>query len=152
MRVARGAWVTLDVALFDEEGQTLDEGEPERVRYRQGHGELLAALEHALEGADVGDEVSALLPPEEAFGDYQPEGLFHVPREEFGDYELELGAWVTIGVAREDPAEDAEEGDIEARIVDVTDNEVVLDANHPLAGRTVLARARVLSVDQDEPA
>jgi FKBP-type peptidyl-prolyl cis-trans isomerase SlyD len=146
-------FVTVDVELYDEDGTHLEEA-GETVGYRHGEGFLLEGLEKALEGHGPGDEVSVLLPPEQAFGDYQPEGLFHVPREEFGDQELVPGEWITIGVSRdEDDAaeEEVEEGEFEARIVKVTDDEVVLDANHPLAGRTVLARAHVLEVKLDGP-
>ncbi len=159
MRVAEGARVTLEVELLDEDGQTLEQGEPERVEYRHGGGEIFEALERALEGASVGDEIRARLEPEEAFGAYQPEGVFRVPREEFGDHELVPGEWVTIEVSGaedededEEPDdepfehEDDEEGELEARILEVSGAEVVLDANHPLAGRVVVARARVLAV------
>lgn len=147
MKIARGHTVTLQVELFDADGSELDVSEAEEVRYVHGDGELFPLLEEALEGAEQGDEVSVRLEPEDAFGPYEAEGLFSVPRETFADAELESGDWVTIEVAPEEGDEDLEEGELEARVVEISDEEVVLDANHPLAGRTVLARARVLSVE-----
>jgi len=148
LKVATGRWVTVHVELLDEDGRELAEAEPEHVRYRHGEGELLPGIERSLEGAAEGDERTIDLAPEDAFGAYQPEGLFSVPREEFGEgAELERGAWVTISVAPEGDDAPEDEGELEARITEVSDEEVVLDANHPLAGRRLTARVRVLGIE-----
>ena len=149
--MAAGRWVSVHVELRDEDGQPLEGAEAEEVRYRHGGGELLAGIERALEGAEPGAELTIELAPEDAFGPYQPEGLFSVPRGEFGEeVVLERGLWVSVSVAREAGEEDTEEGEIEARIVEVSPEQVVLDANHPLAGRPLTARVSVLGVEAAE--
>ena len=151
MKISRGHWVTLRIRLADANGREIDvdEEDEEHVRYQHGTEEILPGIERALEGASEGDSLELTLDQDDAFGPYEPEGLFSVPLDAFEDRtELERGAWISIHVAREEGDADEEEGELEARVVEIGDEEVVLDANHPLAGKTVAARIEVLAVEE----
>ena len=104
-----------------------------------GYGGIFPKVEEALEGRDVGQEVSLTLEPEDAFGEYDAELLRVEPRDRFPET-LEVGMQFE-GV----PGENEEEARIYT-ITDVTDDAVVVDANHPLAGERLWFRAAVKGV------
>ena len=97
-----------------------------------GYGELLAALERALEGKAPGESVVLQLEPEQAFGEYDA-GLLRVePAERYGKG-LEVGMEV-------------EEDSGFYTVTDIAAGKVVLDGNHPLAGIALRFSCRVISV------
>ncbi len=142
MKIQKNAQVTLTYGMFDAEGNEVDSSGDEGIEYLHGRGEILEGLEEALEGAEAGQELTVEIGSDQAFGPYDPEGLFLVPRDEFPDeVELTPGEWIEIRVESEGQPEA-----LDARIVEVNETEVVLDANHPLAGKDVTFRVKVLSV------
>ena len=97
-----------------------------------GYGEMLPALEQALEGKGAGEAVRLQLEPEQAFGEYDPELLRVEPLGRYGE-------GVTVGMQIEE----------DSRLYTVTDiagGSVVLDANHPLAGMALLFSVVILTV------
>jgi FKBP-type peptidyl-prolyl cis-trans isomerase SlyD len=97
-----------------------------------GYGELLEALEHALEGRAAGEAVRLQLEPEEAFGDYDATLLRVEPAGRYGD-------GIAVGMEVEE----------DARFYTVTDiggGKVVLDANHPLAGMALRFSLEIVTV------
>jgi FKBP-type peptidyl-prolyl cis-trans isomerase 2 len=146
MRIGRGTRVVLSYELFDREGELLEssaEGEP--MEYTHGAEEISALLERALQGKQAGDKVRVTLPPAEAFGEIDPALIVSVPRAEIPP-ELVLTVGEYLPIELEDAPEDLADEDIEFRIVEVGEDEVVLDANHPLAGETVTFALEVVSV------
>mgnify|MGYP003633351889 FL=1 len=113
-----------------------------------GEGVLPEALEAELLGKSEGDQLDVTLAPAEAFGEYDPGVLVTVPRSRFPeDADMTKGTWVSLELELEegdDPELDLE--DMELRIVEANADGVVLDANHPLAGRTVTFKVKVLAV------
>jgi FKBP-type peptidyl-prolyl cis-trans isomerase SlyD len=97
-----------------------------------GYGELLEALERALEGKAPGDAVTLQLEPEQAFGDYDPALLRVEPAERYGQG-LEVGMEV-------------EEDSRFYTVTDIAAGKLVLDANHPLAGMALRFFCEVLTV------
>ena len=146
MKIEKGAQVSLRYRLFDREGELLEASdEGDLMEYVHGRGELAQAIEEALNGKDVGDGVRVTLPPEDAFGELDPELIITVPRAEIpSDVPLSVGEYLPVSL--EDPPADLEDEEVEFRIVEVGEDEVVLDANHPLAGETVTFELEVVSV------
>ena len=97
-----------------------------------GYGELLAALEHALEGKGPGESVRLQLEPEHAFGEYDAQLLRIEPAERYGEG-IEVGMEV-------------EEDSRFYTVTDVAGGKVVLDGNHPLAGMALRFFLQVISV------
>ena len=97
-----------------------------------GYGELLEALERALEGKAPGDAVSLQLEPEQAFGEYDAALLRIEPAERYGQG-LEVGMEV-------------EEGSRFYTITDIAAGKAVLDANHPLAGMALRFSVEIITV------
>ena len=140
MPIERGKVVTLSYELRDCDGQSLDE-DGAQVAYLHGYGGIFPKVEAALEGRDVGEEVSVTLEPDDAFGDYDAELLRVEPRERFPEV-------LEVGMRFEGVPGEREE---EARIYTVTDiaaDKVVVDANHPLAGERLWFKCSVTEVRQ----
>lgn len=146
MRIQRGSHVVLRYELLDAEGELLESSEDgEPMEYTQGAEEISPALERALAGKAEGDRVRVTLPPDQAFGAVDPGLILSVPRAELPpDIPLVVGEY--LPVALENAPEDLEDEEVEFRIVEIGAEEVVLDANHPLAGKTVTFALEVLSV------
>jgi FKBP-type peptidyl-prolyl cis-trans isomerase SlyD len=119
------------IELHDAQGAELSA--PAELSYLHGgYGQLLPALEKALEGKAAGESVRVQLEPEQAFGEYDA-GLLRVePASRYGE-------GVAVGMQ-------IEEGPDLYRVTDVGGGSVVLDANHPLAGMALRFGVVILSI------
>jgi FKBP-type peptidyl-prolyl cis-trans isomerase SlyD len=119
------------MALAD--AQDTEVSAPAELTYLHGgYGEMLPALEQALEGKGAGESVRVQLEPEQAFGEYDPELLRIEPLARYGE-------GVSVGMQIEE----------ESRMYTVTEvaaGSVVLDANHPLAGMALRFSVVILTV------
>jgi FKBP-type peptidyl-prolyl cis-trans isomerase SlyD len=108
-----------------------------------GFGGIFPKVEEALEGKDVGHELSITLEPEDAFGEYDADLLRVEPRARFPEG-LEVGMQFE-GVPGGGEAQDDAHSHIYT-VTDVTDDTVVVDANHPYAGERVWFRCTVREI------
>ena len=120
--------VTMDYHLTDEEGSVLDSSEGRGpLSYVHGAGTIIPGLENALEGQEPGSHVDAVVDPEEAYGRRDEERVVNLPRDRFqGVDSVEAGMQFQAQV------------DGQTQILTVQeagDEEVTVDANHPLAGK-----------------
>ena len=144
MRIEAGRVVVLAYELKDCEGVAMEAEGASLAYLHGGYGNIFPKVEAALEGREVGHELSLTLDPEDAFGDYDPELLRVEERSRFPEA-LEVGMQFE-GVPG------GEEG--EARIYTVTDiagDKVVVDANHPLAGERLWFKCSVRGVRAATP-
>lgn len=145
LAVGKDCWVTVHYRLFDSQGEAVEDGEREITYLHGGYGELFEPIEQALEGQSAGFETSLYLEPEDTFGDYDADLIRLAPRARFPD-ELEEGMSFD-GV----PGEPAD-GRI-WMVTDISDEAVVLDANHPLAGMALRFELKVIEIreaDEEE--
>jgi FKBP-type peptidyl-prolyl cis-trans isomerase SlyD len=143
MHVEPDVWVTLRYRLFDSQGEPVEEGEREWTYLHGGYGSIFEKIEASLDGQAVGFTTSLYLEPEDTFGDYDAQRLRVEPRDRFPD-DLEAGMTfegVPGDEAGTDPAaglnpdaDNAEPPVLIYTVTDITDEAVVLDGNHPLAG------------------
>jgi len=147
MKIEAGKVVMLSYQLYAADGELFESSEEEPIEFVQGDGDVLPGLEAALVGRDEGAKFEVTLSADEAFGDYNPEGLVTVPRSELPpDVELTKDEWITVVVQDDEAGDDQEPGEMDMRIAEISDEAVVLDANHPLAGQSVKFQIEVLSV------
>lgn len=107
-----------------EDGQVFDSNaDKEPMTVAVGAGQLIPGLETALRGMAVGERKELVLPPEQAFGDRDESKVFRLPVDQ-----LPAGAKKGMMVNA---------GQVPAMIADITDTEVVIDANPALAGKTL---------------
>ena len=122
--------VTLDYTLTveDEVMESTADGEP--IQFIQGIGQIIPGLEEALYGLQVGDNKNILIQPEAAYGEYDPESIEVVKKEEFSEeVPLDVGTFLDLS---------DDDGEIlSAQIIEEDEDTVTLDFNHPLAGKTL---------------
>jgi FKBP-type peptidyl-prolyl cis-trans isomerase SlyD len=123
--------VGLRMGLADAQGAELSP--PAEITYLHGgYGEMLPALEQALEGKGAGESLRLQLEPDQAFGDYDPQLLRVEPLGRYGE-------GVTVGMQIE------EHGRLYT-VTEIAGGSVVLDANHPLAGMALRFSLVILAV------
>jgi FKBP-type peptidyl-prolyl cis-trans isomerase SlyD len=134
--------VTLDYELRDDEGELVDASEAEGgepIHYVHGYGMLVPGLEAALVGLRAGDERDVVVAAEAGYGEYDEELVLEVDRSELPD-----PTKVTVG--DELVAESPNGDELSLSVVEVRDDVVILDANHPLAGMTLRYHVTVRDV------
>ena len=122
--------VVFEFTVFGEQGDQLGTnvgGNPNI--FEPGSGEVLPALERELLEMEVGESRSIVLSPADAYGPVSPEAFREFPLESIPEEARRVGRKV-VGSAP-DGAEDLFD------VVEIRDDRVVLDMNHPMAGRTL---------------
>jgi FKBP-type peptidyl-prolyl cis-trans isomerase SlyD len=140
--------VAIDLDLADFHGNLIQRSDRPIHYLHGGYGEVLPALERALEGKAVGTRVTARLEPEEAFGDYDESLLRVEPRARFPEA-------LEVGMRFEGVPGDAGDAETIYTVTDLAEDKVVLDGNHPLAGiglefRCVVRAVRAATAEEIE--
>ena len=104
-----------------------------------GEGEFYLPIEAALIGMHIGDKKSVVISPDDAFGDYDPENIFSTKRSDFAD-----DITPEIGLELEVTGEDDEIYMV--AIVEINDEEITFDANHPLAGEELTYEIELVEI------
>ncbi len=142
--VSEGTRVFLNFALSLEDGSEIDSnfsGDP--VDFVVGDGSLLPGFEKLLFGMAPGERHIFSVDPENAFGMPNDNNVQQVPREHFeDDGEPEIGLLFYFA--------DAAGGEVPGLVVAVDDEQVTVDFNHPLAGRTILFDVLIHRVEAAE--
>lgn len=136
MQIQPNAYVTLHCRLEDAAGARLDEGD-EPIEYVHGYSILVPGLENALVGLKVGDEKKVVVKPEDGFGDRDEELVLEVDR-------AEVPSHVAPGDELLAESDDGEEAPM--IVVEVRKDSVIVDANHPFAGKTLHYHVKVVGV------
>ncbi len=137
-RVCNDHWIRVRYRLFDAQGEAIEAGEREWTYLHGGYGAVFARVEQALDDAQVGDTRSVRLEPVDAFGEYDAALVQLASRDRFP-------AALERGMSFEGIPGDQADGRIHI-VTDFTDDTVVLDANHPLAGLALRFELQVLEV------
>jgi len=138
MQVARNRVVVLNYQLRDADGNLIERSDAPIEYLHGGYQGIFPLVEQALDGKVTGDECRVRLEPDDAFGDYDAE-LVHVePRGKFPDT-------VAVGMQFQGRSEEADDT-LVYTVTDIAEDKVVVDGNHPLAGRTLEFSCTVASV------
>lgn len=118
-------------------------GEP--MTFTLGEGVMGDGLEASLIDLEEGEHETFELQPDDAFGYPDTDNIHSMPRSDFPP-ELALEAGVVVGFA----IGEEEEGELPGMLLEVGDETVLVDFNHPLAGRTLWFEVKVLKVEAAE--
>ena len=138
--IEEGSTVSLEYTLKLDDGSTADTnvgGEP--LKYQQGRSQILPALERELAGLKVNDTKQVTLSAEDGYGPVNPEAFQEVKPDMVPENARKAGARLV--------AQDGSGRKRIARVHEVTDDQIVLDLNHPLAGQTLHFDVRVVEIE-----
>ncbi len=111
------------------DGATFDSSQGrDPLEFTVGSGQIIPGLDKALPGMEVGDKKVVAVPADEAYGQADPNARQAVPRADIpAEIPLDIGTQLQV----QTPTGQA----MPVTVVEVTDEQVTLDANHPLAGK-----------------
>lgn len=141
-RIAQGSQVALHFSVSLENGVEIDNTRsyPEPVSLVIGDGNLLEGFEKALLGLRAGDRRTVHLPPEDAFGPWNPDNVQSFDTVQF----VKSGDIPVVGTMME--FQDKGGGTLAGVVKAVNDDKVEVDFNHPLAGRNVVFEVEIAKV------
>lgn len=139
MLVAKNKVVLMDYKLEDAQGQLIDSSEGEAFAFIQGSGQIIPGLERSMEGRQAGDNFKVVIPSKEGYGEKDDSLVETIDRSYLaGIKDLTVG----MQVEGQDP-----NGHVKVLTVkEIHDKEVVLDANHPLAGMDLTFTINIMEV------
>ncbi|MBN2906423.1 MAG: peptidylprolyl isomerase [Rhodobacteraceae bacterium] len=122
------------------DGSTFDSSQGrDPLEFTVGSGEIIPGLDGALPGMTAGEKKTVEVPCEAAYGAHNPDATQAVPRDQVpDDIPLEIGTQLQLQTPQ---------GQVMPVVVaEVTETEVVLDANHPLAGKDLIFAIELVSI------
>lgn len=139
MTIANDHVVEIDYTLKDDQGKVLDTSEGKTpLAYLHGGQNIIPGLELQLDGKAEGDEFSVTLEPKDGYGERRPELINDVPRSDLANLpSIEVGMQLQAQTPQ---------GPQIFTVLKVADDQVTLDANHPLAGETLHFDVKVQKV------
>ncbi len=136
--IKTGKFVTLTYSISDLEGNVLEQSDLPVNYIHGGETELIGGMDRAVAGKGPGDEVSITVPPEQGFGDHDPDLTFTDDLENVPPQFRQLGAEVQM---------QNEAGEVKSFFVTKIENgRLTVDGNHPLAGKTLKVNVKILEV------
>lgn len=137
MKITQDKVVSIEYVL-KVAGQIEDQSEPgDPLVYLHGHNNIIPGLENALEGHEAGDKLNVTVTPDEGYGQHDDEAIQTLPREDFDD-DVEIGASYFA---------QSDDGSVNPfTVVSVSGDDVTVDFNPPLAGKTLDFEATVIEV------
>lgn len=152
MKIGKDSVVTLHYTMYLKNEQGVEEAWEKTpnnhpLMYIHGEGMMLPAFEAALEGKEAGDNFDFVIPKEQAYGDYDERGvrtlakkLFYNGDDEFDSERVIEGAIVPMRT---------EDGQIvNAQVIEITDESVTIDMNHPYAGEDLHFTGTIAGIRQ----
>ena len=138
--VENGRQISIEYTLTLDDGSTADTNVGEEpLTFIQGDGEILEALEAALEGLDVDDEKQVRIAAERGYGPIDPDAFDRVDLDAIPEEARQVGVMLV--------AEDEEGNAQSVRVHEVGAEETVLDLNHPLAGQALNFAVRIVAIE-----
>ena len=141
MSIVPGSRVLMHYTLSLEDGSEVDSSRgDEPLRFTLGDGTLIHGLEQALLGFQAGDQQLLYIEPQDGFGLRDEDNVHAMPRSDFNvEMELEPGTIVAF------EAPNGEE--VPGMIIELNDDSVSVDFNHPLAGHRLIFDIEILEVE-----
>ena len=136
----KGDKVKVEYTGTFDNGEIFDTSEGrEPLQFEIGAGQVIKGFDKAMEGMNVGEEKEIKLEPTDAYGDHNPQLLKKMPREQFPqDREIKKGMMVAL--------RGPDGSQIPVTIAEADEKEVTLDLNHPLAGKKLNFKLKLVEI------
>merc|ERR1719478_655082 len=132
------------VGTLESDGSQFDSSRDrgQLLGFTVGQGQMIKGFDDGVLGMKIGEQKTLVLPPALAYGDVSPENILKVPKKDVvdavGEAECVVGAKLMVGPG------------VPATITEITDDEIALDANHPLAGQTLKFEVELMEIQRVE--
>ena len=140
MTVSEGKTISMEYTLtLENKKEVLDTnvgGDP--LKFTQGSHEIIPGLETALEGMKTGESKQVTVAPEQAYGEVNPQAIQEVPIDQIPPDARKVGVQLQ--------GKDGQGRMVTPKVKEVKEQVVVLDFNHPLAGKTLYFDVKILDV------
>ena len=140
-KVEAGSTVKVEYIGRFENGTIFDSSEihGQPLEFTVGAGQMIKGFDNTVIGMKIGEEKTITLSPEEAYGSRNPELIATISKEELPDERpIKPGMTVVIG------AQNGQQ--MPALITEVNENNFTIDLNHPLAGKTLIFKIKVVDI------
>ena len=142
--VKDGSVVSLQYLLSEENGDLIESNKgKDPLKYTHGTKQIIPGLEKELTGMKVGGEKRVKVKPEDAYGLVNSKAFQEVPKEQIPANGMKVGATLA--------AKGPQGQEIPVRIHEIKEKTVVLDLNHPMAGKTLLFDIKILDIQPSAP-
>ena len=136
--VSTGKLIALEYTLKLEDDQVVDTNVgKDPLTYTHGANQIVPGVESALEGMTVGQAKQVVVAPSEGYGERNPNALQEVPKQKVPQ---------DIKVGTQLQGKDTAGHDVRPIVTEIKDDTVLLDFNHPLAGKTLFFDLKVVNI------
>jgi len=137
--IKNGSVVSMEYVLANDAGQVMDSNKgQEPMVYTQGAGQIIPGLERELNGLKAGDEKKVQVKPADGYGPVDPAAFQEVPKEMLPPEALKVGTILTARTPQGQP--------MPVRIHEIRETTVIVDFNHPMAGKTLFFEIKIIAV------
>jgi FKBP-type peptidyl-prolyl cis-trans isomerase SlyD len=137
MKIEKDTAVTVQFKIADDQGRLISESREPMVYLHGGYENTLPKIEEALEGKEAGYQVVLSLQPEDAFGERDEALARTIPKSEFPPG-IKVGGYMDGHTDAGEPHS--------FQVVKIKGDKVLLDGNHPLAGKALRFHLKVTGV------
>jgi len=142
MAVKKGEWIKVKyVGTFDD-GTVFDSTEQNNgipLKFQAGMSQIIKGFDESVVGKNLGEEYNIRLEPSEAYGEYKEGVTQNVPKDQFPeDIELQPGMMLMLM---------GPQGPLPASIKEIEEDEVVIDLNHPMAGKVLNFNIKIVETN-----
>ena len=141
MTVKEGNTVKVEYTGMFDDGTVFDSSEKhdKPLEFEVGARQMIPGFEDAVLGMNIGDEKRIKLGPAQAYGEHREDLIKTVPREQMPpEQRLEVGMGLLVSLP--------DGTDIPAKVIDITDDTITIDLNHPLAGADLSFEIKVIDI------
>ena len=140
MPIKKGDKIKVDYTGTLEDGTVFDTSEGKQpLEFEAGSGQLIKGFDDAVIGMEKDEEKEIKIEKDQAYGDVNPELLKKIPRDKLPP-EQEPKPGMMLAMSTPDGKQ------IPAKIAEVDDKEITIDLNHPLAGKTLIFKIKVVDI------
>lgn len=144
MKISQGNTVTLEYEGRFEDGVVFDSSKhgdhTHPLVFAVGAGEVIEGFDKAVEGMDVGEEKEFEIEPGEGYGEYNEDYKKEIPRDVLPkDQDPEVGMTLVMS--------SPEGQQFPGKIIEVDENKIIIDLNHPLAGKKLIFKIKIVDVE-----
>ena len=137
--IHQGSVVSFDYILSDQDGKVLETSQGKQpMTYTHGKGEIIPGLERELSGMKAGEEKKVQVKPEDGYGPVNPQAFQEVAKEKIPPEALKVG---TVLMAQGPRGQG-----IPVRVHEIKDTTVIMDFNHPMAGKTLSFDVKITDI------